>query len=111
MLHQLFWYVLLNGNFHCFHNLDHRHHEDVSIKKQFVSFKILKDFFSHTFALEFSSAVITVRTGIFLSLSDRQRGKGFSRRCRFRLEMIGSFSLLSSFGVTVERVLSNNLIN
>ncbi len=61
--------------------------------------------------LEFSSVVITVKTGIFFSLSDKQRGNGRNRRCRFRLGMISSFSLLSRFGVTVERVLSNNLIN
>jgi hypothetical protein len=65
----------------------------------------------YTFVFEFSSMVITVKTGIFFSLSDKQRGNGRNRRCRFRLEMISSFSLLSSFGVTVEKVLSNNLIN
>ncbi len=79
-------------------------------KKHFLSYKISKNIF-YTLVLEFSSVVITVKTGIFLSLSDKQRDKGFSRRCRFRSEMIWSFSLLSSFGVTVERVLSNNLIN
>lgn len=76
----------------------------------FFRTKFGKRFF-YTLVLEFSSVVITVKTGIFLSLSDKQRGKGFSRRCRFRSEMIWSFSLLSSRGVTVERVLSNNLIN
>lgn len=56
-----------------------------------------------TFVFEFSSLVITVKTGIFFSLSDKQSGNGRNRR----------FSLRSSsvFGVTVERVLSNKLIN
>ncbi len=58
-------------------------------------------FLNPTFVLEFSSVVITVKTGIFFSLSDKQRGNGFNRRC---------CRLRTGFGVTVESVLSNNLI-
>lgn len=53
-----------------------------------------------TLKFEFSSVVITVKTGIFFSLSDKQRGNGLSGRCGLR----------TGFGVTVDRVLSNNLI-
>ena len=35
-----------------------------------------------TFAWAFSSAVITVRTGMLVSLSDKQSGSGLHRRCR-----------------------------
>ena len=56
-----------------------------------------------------------MRTGSLFSLSDRHNGKGRKRRTRDRVEIVSSmisFSLLSSrLGVTVERVLSNNLIN
>lgn len=71
-------------------------------------------FSSLTLVFEFSSLVMTVRIGRFFSLSDRQSGKGRPRRDRCRIwkpSSVISFSLLSQFGVTVERVLSNNLIS
>lgn len=52
-----------------------------------------------TFVVEFSSVLITVKTGIFVSLSDKQSGNGLNRFCRLR----------TGFGVTVESVLSKRL--
>lgn len=69
---------------------------------------------SLTLLLEFSSLVMTVRTGKFFSLSERQSGNGRPRFEASRIMKISSlisFSLFSRLGVTVERVLSNNLTN
>ena len=69
-----------------------------------------------TLVFEWSSFVgMMVRIGRFFSLSERHNGKGLNRRAREWITIVSSmmsFSLFSSrLGVTVERVLSNNLIN